>query len=159
MPGIPAALTLMAALAACGAGSVSGVPVAGATPGALAPAAAGGATAILVPAPAPIVCTPARVVVGVSGTVIIVCTAPGYAGPFTFVVADPTVASVQQSDAPNSNPTGITAGPDGNLWFSEFNANKLAKITTAGVFTEYAIPTSGSEPLGIAPVLMEISGL
>jgi hypothetical protein len=113
MLGIPAALTLAAALAACGAGSVSDVPVAGATPGALAPAAAGGATAIFVPAPAPIVCTPAPVVVGVNGTVVIVCTAPGYAGPFTLSVADPTVASVQQSNALNFtyfNVTGLRAG-------------------------------------------------
>jgi hypothetical protein len=106
-------LSLAAALAACGAGSVSGVPVAGATPGALLPATAGGATAILVPAPAPIDCTPAPVVVGVNGTVVIVCTAPGYAGPFTFAVADPSVALVQQSNALTLtyfDVTGLRAG-------------------------------------------------
>src|SRR2546422_9013068 len=42
----------------------------------------------------------------------------------------------------NSNPVGITAGPDGNLWFTEdsSNANNIGKVTTSGVFTEYPIP-------------------
>ena len=35
---------------------------------------------------------------------------------------------------------GITAGPDGNLWFSEALGNKIGKITTAGVITEIALP-------------------
>ena len=43
----------------------------------------------------------------------------------------------------------ITAGPDGNLWFAEVNANKIGRITTTGVITEYTIPTADSWPLGI----------
>jgi len=39
-----------------------------------------------------------------------------------------------------SNPRGITLGPDGNLWFAEFSADKIGKITTAGVITEFTIP-------------------
>ena len=50
----------------------------------------------------------------------------------------------------NGSPLGIAAGPDGNLWFTEFNASKIGKITTSGTFTEYAIPTSNAEPYGIA---------
>jgi hypothetical protein len=34
-------------------------------------------------------------------------------------------------------PNGIAAGPDGNLWFADNGANKIGKITTAGVITEY----------------------
>jgi virginiamycin B lyase len=49
----------------------------------------------------------------------------------------------------NSQPKGITAGPDGNLWFTESNGNKVAKVTTAGVVTEYALPTAGADPRGI----------
>lgn len=30
-----------------------------------------------------------------------------------------------------STPTGITAGPDGNLWFTESAGNKIGKITTS----------------------------
>ena len=38
-----------------------------------------------------------------------------------------------------SYPTGITTGPDGNLWFLELNA-RIAKITPSGVITEYTLP-------------------
>lgn len=53
--------------------------------------------------------------------------------------------------------SGITAsaglyqavnGPDGRIWFSEFSANNLAAVTTAGTVTEYAMP-GGSQPNGI----------
>ncbi len=48
-----------------------------------------------------------------------------------------------------SNPEGITAGPDGNLWFIENHGNKIGKITPAGVVTEYGIPTANSDAVGI----------
>lgn len=49
-----------------------------------------------------------------------------------------------------SNPQGITAGPDGALWFTEKTGNKIGRITTAGTFTnEFVIPTVASEPAGI----------
>ena len=36
----------------------------------------------------------------------------------------------------NSVPKEIRTGPDGNLWFVEYNGNKVAKLTTSGAFTE-----------------------
>jgi streptogramin lyase len=51
---------------------------------------------------------------------------------------------------PNSAPTGIVAGPDGALWFTESGANKIGRITPSGAVTEFALPTSASGPLGIA---------
>ncbi|HTX34984.1 MAG TPA: DUF4214 domain-containing protein [Bryobacteraceae bacterium] len=53
----------------------------------------------------------------------------------------PTSASV---------PVGITAGPDGALWFTENAANKIGRITTGGAITEYPIPTANSGPYSIA---------
>jgi streptogramin lyase len=44
----------------------------------------------------------------------------------------------------------IAAGPDGAMWFTELTGNKIGRISTAGVVTEYAIPTPGSNPIGIA---------
>ena len=43
---------------------------------------------------------------------------------------------------PNSIPLGITNGPDGALWFTENapNVNKVGRITTAGMVTEYSVP-------------------
>ena len=36
---------------------------------------------------------------------------------------------------------GITAGPDGNLWFVKANANKIGRITTTGQVSEFLIPS------------------
>jgi len=42
-------------------------------------------------------------------------------------------------------PVGITSGPDGALWFTEVNANKIGRIDPAThVITEYPIPTPKS---------------
>src|SRR5260370_13554660 len=48
-----------------------------------------------------------------------------------------------------SGTNNITSGPDGNLWFTESQANKIGKITPSRTITEYQIPTSGSHPDGI----------
>jgi streptogramin lyase len=37
----------------------------------------------------------------------------------------------------NSGAIRITAGPDGNLWFTEANVHKVGRMTTAGVLTEF----------------------
>ena len=47
---------------------------------------------------------------------------------------------------PNSQPAGITVGPDGALWFTEENGHKIGRITTDGAITEYQIPTIPSAP-------------
>ena len=50
----------------------------------------------------------------------------------------------------HSIPAAITAGPDGNLWFTEGTGNKIGRITTAGVITEFSALTATSQPAGIA---------
>jgi streptogramin lyase len=51
----------------------------------------------------------------------------------------------------NSQPEGIVAGPDGNLWFTEFSGNKIAEVnpSTHGI-AEFSVPTGMSQPLGVA---------
>jgi streptogramin lyase len=49
----------------------------------------------------------------------------------------------------NARPAGIVTGPDGNLWFTESLADKIGRITTAGVITEFPLAVSGSDPIGI----------
>ena len=39
---------------------------------------------------------------------------------------------------PGSVPEGITAGPDGNLWFTEINGNQIGRITPGGTVTEFS---------------------
>jgi streptogramin lyase len=51
---------------------------------------------------------------------------------------------------PNSGPTGIATGPDGNLWFTETSAGKIGRITTGGTVSEFALPNPRDEPEGIA---------
>ena len=62
----------------------------------------------------------------------------------------PTEPEHSEYSAPaESRPWGITQGPDGNLWFSDYGTSKVSKITTQGSVTEYALP-AGSDPAGIA---------
>jgi hypothetical protein len=50
-----------------------------------------------------------------------------------------------------SNPLGIAAGPDGNLWFTEQTGNRIGRITTTGTVTEFSAGTTAkSGPSGIA---------
>src|SRR6266702_918325 len=51
----------------------------------------------------------------------------------------------------NSGPVGITAGPDGNLWFTETATNKIGRITTGGAITEFALPTTCGSSGGCGP--------
>src|SRR6266446_9138155 len=50
-----------------------------------------------------------------------------------------------------SAPIGITAGPDGNLWFTEITqgAGEIGRITPSGRFTVFPVPTASSMPEGI----------
>jgi streptogramin lyase len=47
-----------------------------------------------------------------------------------------------------SFPSGITSGPDGNIWFTETGTDKIGRITTNGAISEFPLsPASG--PIGI----------
>lgn len=43
-------------------------------------------------------------------------------------------------------PYGITNGPDGALWFTARDSNRIGRITTSGTTTWYTIPTADSLP-------------
>lgn len=43
---------------------------------------------------------------------------------------------------------GICAGPDGNLWLTEFAGQRIGRSTIAGVVTGFALP-AGTSPVGI----------
>src|SRR5260370_29501829 len=51
-----------------------------------------------------------------------------------------------RSPTPNSLPTGIAAGPGGNVWFTELTGNKIGRITSSGTITEFPIATVNSLP-------------
>jgi uncharacterized repeat protein (TIGR01451 family) len=49
-----------------------------------------------------------------------------------------------------SEPTGITAGPDGNLWFVESASSQIAEINpTTHAITEFSVPELGGRLAGI----------
>jgi streptogramin lyase len=45
-----------------------------------------------------------------------------------------------------SNPFGITLGPDGNLWFTEYETSRVAYVTTSGAFGPELPLMGGSGP-------------
>jgi len=83
---------------------------------------------------------------GLAGLVI-VALAIGIAW-FTFHHA---AGSITEFAVPTSNSglEGIAAGPDGNLWFTEYAGNKIGRITPGGTITEFPMPTARSRPEGI----------
>jgi virginiamycin B lyase len=71
--------------------------------------------------------------------------APGASWGQTFPLTNPCPAS---SLGGTCQPAGITAGPDGNIWFTEENGNRIGRITLGGAITEF--PTSsGALPVEI----------
>ena len=50
----------------------------------------------------------------------------------------------------NAGPFGITAGPDGAMWFTELLANRIGRIDSDGNVSEYPLPSAGSMPSMIA---------
>ena len=69
----------------------------------------------------------------------------------SVVAADLVSAgAVAEFQVGTTQPAGIAAGPDGNLWFAELSGNKIGRITPAGVITEFLVPSSSSTPYAIA---------
>jgi virginiamycin B lyase len=46
---------------------------------------------------------------------------------------------------------GITAGPDGNLWFCEARGAKIGRITPSGAITEFATPHTAPSRITVGP--------
>ena len=70
------------------------------------------------------------------------------AAPYAHAAAQVTEYNVPSS---GSGTSGITYGPDGNIWFTERQTNKIGKMTPSGTFTEYSIPSPNADPLSITP--------
>jgi virginiamycin B lyase len=44
----------------------------------------------------------------------------------------------------------ITTGPDGNLWLTEMDTNKIARLSPSnGIVAEYTVPTPDCQPSAI----------
>jgi streptogramin lyase len=66
---------------------------------------------------------------------------------------NPATHAIAEFSTPTANagPYGISAGPDGNLWFTEFLANKIGMINPAThAIGEFPIPSASPRPQGIS---------
>lgn len=63
--------------------------------------------------------------------------APGAAAAPYGTIEEKTIPTA------GSEPQGIAAGPDGNIWFTENFSNRVARMTPAGQVTEFTLPVSG----------------
>jgi len=63
-------------------------------------------------------------------------------------VVQPIGRIIEYTLPERSSPWGVTQGPEGNLWFANYESSKIGKITTSGTVTEYALPAE-SEPRDI----------
>jgi virginiamycin B lyase len=79
---------------------------------------------------------------------------------FTFgsVIVPPTIGRMTTDghftkyplSSSETQPWGIVAGPDGNLWFTEVSTNRIGRMSTSGVLLqEFTIPTPTSYPYGL----------
>jgi streptogramin lyase len=66
-----------------------------------------------------------------------------------FPVTNPCPAAPPSTGGGTCQPAGIAAGPDGALWFTEENGDRIGRITTAGSITEVQL-ASGTHPTKIA---------
>lgn len=69
-----------------------------------------------------------------------------FSKPTASILTSPVAPQLVENKIPTtaSEPGGIVAGPDNALWFVETAVNKIGRITTAGVVTEYPVPTAGA---------------
>lgn len=98
----------------------------------------------------------------VSALVIAGCKYSTLGGPLPGPSPAPTLGPgiVSEKPIPTSaaTPLGITSGPDGNVWFTELNGNKIGHVIPgtfpgAGSIVECGpLPTAGSGPLDITSV-------
>jgi virginiamycin B lyase len=71
------------------------------------------------------------------------------AGVISTFHLPPAAQSSVDKTTPNLGACGITAGPDGALWFTETYLNKIGRITTTGELSEFPLPRAHRYPFAI----------
>jgi streptogramin lyase len=84
----------------------------------------------------------------------VLCVLAALAGVLATAVAAPVVEAQvgTVTEIPlvsGSDPYEITAGPDGNLWFTNLNAGYIGRVTPAGTLTRFSAGVSPGELRGI----------
>ena len=71
----------------------------------------------------------------------------GTSGTTTLSISPWLVTEFSAGITAFSQPFGITAGPDGNLWFTEYSGNRIGRITPSGTVTEFSSGITASSGL------------
>ena len=66
------------------------------------------------------------------------------------IPATTPLAVPDESRTTEEGPNAIAAGSDGNLWFTEYTASKVGRMTPSGTATYFPLPTGFENPEGIA---------
>ena len=78
---------------------------------------------------------------------------PGQAAPVP-ALTEPSITAVAVREfrvpTPGAEPFDIAAGPAGTMWFTEFSADKIGRISASGQITEFPVPTLDAGPYQIA---------
>jgi poly(3-hydroxybutyrate) depolymerase len=74
---------------------------------------------------------------------------PPVAGPSGPMIAIRSMR-VFRLPEPGAEPFDIAAGADGAMWFTEFAADKIGRISPDGVISQFSVPTAGAGPYQIA---------
>jgi streptogramin lyase len=74
--------------------------------------------------------------------------------PSTVNAAETTVTEYTAGLTPGSGPNAMTRGPDGAMWFSEYDGEKIGRIAQDGTIAEYPTTghtqlTAGAHPAGV----------
>jgi streptogramin lyase len=87
-----------------------------------------------------------RIAPGSDGNLYATVDVPNSSGyPDLFQVTTGGVITSFTAPTSTNQNSGITTGPDGNIWFAESSADKIAKFTIPGhAFTEYAVTANGN---------------
>ncbi|MBO0795988.1 MAG: hypothetical protein J2P36_34280, partial [Ktedonobacteraceae bacterium] len=86
-----------------------------------------------------------------SVVLLVGCAEVPSSSPVPTITSTPSVSKISRFPLPDklSNPTGITSGPDGALWFTETSAGKIGRVTVQGKISEFPLPTADSHPYDI----------
>lgn len=72
-------------------------------------------------------------------------------GPGRAMAAAQSQSTFREFPIPSGAIAGtMTSGPDGNLWFTLPEVNKIARMSPGGAVTEFSLPVPDSYPCGIA---------
>jgi streptogramin lyase len=73
---------------------------------------------------------------------------PGMASAIDFFSIPTPCSNGPNPPGGTCQPGGITTGPDGNVWFTEENGNRIGRVNPGGSITEFQL-ASGSSPVEI----------